>query len=302
MFLSPLWHPFFDATPYDGPGAVSLIERITTPLYINDLPLHRTGMILARASRQLDTTTRPLPETSRINGLSGGRYITTGAADALDLELVGTLIRVHYRDLQRQVAVLEDWLGELLEMRWTHALTSVRTGMAGNPRIESVTPDSAYASAVGSWQVTVPIRCADGAVYRQHPTRLRLSTTPVAVPVGALAVGGTILLEGPLSGAVNIDVLSPSGVRLDRLALLIPVDEALDTGDVCTISLDAPHRILKRTAGGVLTSVYHWRQPSASTGWWQIAPRHADRWRQQYPLLRLSTGGGWHTYVQAEVV
>lgn len=300
MFFGPFWHPIFSPPPTSGPGGVPLPERITVPLWINDLPLQRTGMVLVRAANWLDNLTRPLPDTARLPGLTSGRVVDVMPSAALDLEIVGALVQVPYRTLQSQLARVHDWLLGELELRWAHAPDFVKRGMAGEARVESYTPEAAFASAVGSWRVTVPIRCADSVSYARQPRRLRLSTTPVPVEVRGVAVGGTVLLEGPLSGTVHLDLISPSGVRLERLTLVIPTEEALGSGDVCTIRLDAPHTIEKRTALGVITNVYHWRSLTSSTGWWQIPPRHADRWTGQYPALRLSTGQGWLTYVLGE--
>lgn len=297
-----LWRFLFEGPGADGPTPLpALARRITTPVTINNLPLQRTGLMLAELSgASLTNVTRPTPTSTRVPGLTSGRYAGLQASAPRSYELIGTLIDVEHATLQQQLALLNDWLGDLLEIVWAHAPHALQLGMAGPAQPVPVVPTTVYATARHSWRVTVPIVCADGAVYRRQPRRLWLGQTPTPVEVGGLPVGGLLLLQGPLSGTVTIDVLAPSGVIVDRLVLVIPGDEALAAGDVCTISLDAPHRIVKRTVAGVETPVTHWRDDTASTGWWRILPRFADRARGQWPMLRLSTGTGQYRYHLAE--
>lgn len=274
-------------------------RRVETMLWINDLPLQRTGMILQRPTGWVDDVTRVLPETSRVPGLTGGRYAALPSAPPRDVTITGVLLDVNMDVLQQQLAALNDLLSGELELRWPHAPGFVQYGLAGPLQVEPFNPDKAFVRPDRqTWRVTVTIRCADGAAYARQPRRIRLGTTPKPIALGGLAVGGEIVLEGPLSGAVDIDILSPSGVLLDRLALRGVSLATID--DICTIRLDAPNTIVKRTAGGVESNVYHWRSLSESTRWWKVSPRTADRARGIYPRVRMSTGGGWWTYVLAE--
>ncbi|BAH39304.1 hypothetical protein GAU_2262 [Gemmatimonas aurantiaca T-27] len=277
-------------------------RRIETMLWINDCPLERLGFVLQRPQGWLDDVTRVLPETLRIQGLTGGQYQELAPAPALDIVLEGALIDVSIDQLQMQLAMLRDWLSGLLELRWPHAPQSVRRGRAGPVTVRALKETSAFVSPDRqAWLVSVTIRCADAVAYHRHPRRVRLSTTPRPIMVGGLSVGGVITLVGPLSGEVRLILESPTGVRLAQLALVIPGPEALvDAQDTATIRMDAPNTIVRRNGSGEETNVYHWRPLALNSGWWKVSPEHADRWNGQYPRARLSTGSGWWRYHLAE--
>jgi hypothetical protein len=294
----------FEPPPGGGgsPTPLPWPRQIETMLWINDLPLERTGLILQRPTGWLNDVTRILPETARVNGLTGGRYQELAPGAALDVTLTGALINITHEQLQEQLAMLKDWLSGLLELRWPHAPEFVRTGRAGPPDVVPLDPEKAFVDPDRqAWLITVTIRHADGATYLRHPRRVRLSTTPRAIEVRGLSVGGVIMLEGPLSGEVRIILESPTGVRLNELVLIIPAPEALVTDeDVCLIRLDAPHTIERHDESGEVTNVYHWRSLVPGRPWWQVSPLHADRQQRVYPRVRTSTGAGWLTYALAE--
>lgn len=280
-------------------SVVPLPRKIETMLWINELPLERTGLVLQRPSAWLDNVTRPLLETTRAPGMTGGRYEAIPVASTRDVTLTGVLLDVSIDVLQQQLAALNDVLSGLLELRWPHAPTCIQRGVAGPLQVEPIQPDRAFVSPdAQSWTVSVTIRCVDGAVYHRDPTRVRLSTTPVDLPLDGLPVGGEIVLDAPSSGDVDLDLLSPSGVLLERLALR---SIALATGDTVTVRLDVPHLLTKRTTAPAETSVYSWRSLTASTRWWKASPRHANAARGQYVRAVLSAGAGWWTYVNGSV-
>lgn len=290
----------FTGPPGSG-GGPRPPRRIETMLVVNNLPLQRTGLVLQRATGQLDNVSRVLPETARVPGLTGGRYEEFPAAPARDITLVGWLLDVTHEQLQQQLAMVHDAFDGELELEWPHAPGFVQYGVAGPAQVEPINPDKGYAHPDRqAWRVTIPIRCADGAAYARQPRRIRLGTTPKPIQLGGLAIGGEIVLEGPLTGSVDIDILSPSGVLLDRLALRGVSLPTID--DICTIRLDAPNTLVKRAATGIETPVYHWRSLALSTRWWKVSPRTADRARGIYPRVRLSTGGGWWRYLLAETL
>ena len=269
-------------------------RRVETILWINDTPLQRFGLTLQRPTAWLDGTSRALLETVRVPALTGGRYELLPTVPPRDVTLTGVMLDLPLETQQAALSALTDAFSGLLELRWAHAPNQVMRGMAGPLQVEALNPDKAFVNPDRTaLRVTVVIRCVDAATYARHPKRIRLSTTPKAIPMGGLPVGGEIMLEGPLSGAVDIDILSPSGVLLERMALRTV---ALASGDVLTIRLDAPRLLIKRTVAGVQSNVYHWRSLALSTGWLNASPYHADPARGQYPLVRLSTGAGWWTY------
>lgn len=276
-----------------GTGAVPR-RRVETMLWINDQPLQRLGLTLQRPTSWLDGLARTLPDTQRTPGLTGGRYAALPDTAARDVTLTGVMLDVPLETQRAALSALTDALSGFLELRWPHAPNQVMRGVAGPLQVEPVNPDKAFVHPDRTaLRVTVVIRCVDAANYERHPKRIRLSTTPRAVALGGLPIGGEILLEGPLSGAVDIDLLSASGVLLNRLALRTV---SLAEGDVLTIRLDAPRLLIKRTAAGVQSNVYHWRSLSLSTGWLNASSYHADPARGLYPFVRLSTGAGWWTY------
>ena len=271
---------------------------VPTMLWVNDTPLERFGLVLQRPERWLDQVARPLPETTRLGGLTGGRYERLAPSAARDMVVSGVLLNVSLETLQQQLAALYDAFAGLLELRWPHAPTAIQRGVAGVATVEPYVPEKAFVRPDRQcWRVSIPIRCADSAVYQRQPTRVLLSTTPRALPLRGLPVGGEILLNGPLSGAVDIDLLSPTHVRLQRLALR---NVALATGDVLSIRLDAPHVLIRRTAAGAAENVYGWRSLSLSTRWWKANPRHADAARGQRLFVRVSAGTGWWTFVNGD--
>lgn len=280
-------------------GIPPMPRRIETMLWINEVPLERLGLVLQRPAGWLDGVSRPLLETARMPGMTGGAYEAYAAAQARDITIAGVLLDVSIDVLQQQLAALNDALSGLLELRWPHAPACIQRGVAGPAQVEPLLVDRAFITPDAQcWTVSVTIRCADGAVYDRHPTRVRLSTTPTDLPLRGLPVGGEILLDAPSSGDVDLDILSPSGVLLERLALR---SISLATGDTVTVRLDAPHGLTKRTEAGAVTSVYSWRSLAASTRWWKASPRHADQARGQYVRAVLSAGAGWWTYVNGHV-
>lgn len=279
-------------------AAVPWPRKVETMCWINELPLERTGLVLQRPGAWLDGLARALPETERVPGRTGGPYATLPATPPRDVTLEGYLIDVPMETLQAQLAALEDFLSGLLELRWPHAPGYVQRGLAGPLVVTPFNPDKAFHRPdAQTWRVQVTIRCSDNAVYARHPRRVPLSTTPAIVRTGGLGAGGEILLNGALSGSVNLDLISLAGVRVWRLALR---NVSLGTGDVCRIRLDAPHLITKHTAAGVVTDVYRWRSLAESSRWQQASPRHADRSRGQHLRAVLSAGAGWWTFVPAE--
>lgn len=288
---------FFDPPPPGAPVAPTLPwpRRIEDMLVINELPIQRTGLILQRPTGWLDDLTATTPQTARIRGLSGGRYEALPESRPRTITLEGWLVDVVHEELQQTLRGVRAWLGTgLLEIRWPHARAYLQRGMAGEIIPTPFNIDKAFVNPDRqTWRISIPITCADSLAYSRHPRRIRLSTTARPIRVGAAAVGGEILLTGPITGALDIDILSHSGVLLDRLALR---GVSLEEGDVCRIRLDAPRTISKRTAAGVTTNVYHWRDHLLSTAWPVVSPEHADDTRNQWPLVRLSTGAGWWVY------
>lgn len=279
-------------------AAVPWPRKVETMLWINELPLERTGLVLQRPTGWLDGLARALPETDRLPGRSAGPYASLPVTPWRDVTLEGYLIDVPLETLQQQLAALQDALSGLLELRWPHAPTFVQRGVAGPLEVTPFNADRAFVRPdAQTWRVRCTIRCSDTASYARHPQRVRLSTTPVPLPTAGLGAGGEILLNGPVSGSVNVDLLSLAGVRVWRLALR---EVNLATGEVCRIRLDAPHLITKHTPAGTVTDVYAWRSLAESSRWQQASPRHADRTRAQYQRAQLSAGTGWWTYLLAE--
>ncbi len=288
---------FFDPPP---PGAITAPSlpwprRIEDMLIINRLPIQRTGLVLQRPTGWLDDLSATTPQTARIRGLTGGRYEALPESLPRAITLEGWLIDVRHEDLQQVLQGVRAWLGTgLLELQWPHARDYLQRGMAGQIITTPLNPDKAFTTPDRqTWRVSIPITCADSLAYSRHPRRIRLSTTPRPIRVGAASVGGEILLTGPITGALDIDILSPSGVLLHRLPLR---GVALEEGDVCKIRLDAPRTIAKRTPAGVTTNVYHWRDFTISPEWPVVSPEHSDPERAQWPRVRLSTGAGWWVY------
>ncbi len=270
---------------------------VPTMLWVNNRPLQLAGVTLQRPAGWLDGATRALPEVSRIEAHTGGNYDVLPTVGPRDVALTGVMLGVPLTRQREALGALTDLFTGLVELRWPHAPTQVMRGVAGPITVTTLNEDKAFLldrNGCVPLRVTWVVRCADSATYEQHPERVRLGTTPQPIVLGGLPVGGELLLEGPLSGAVDFDILTASGTLLERLALR---GVSLASGDSCTIRLDAPHTIVKRTALGVESSVYHWRSLTLSSRWFKVNPRYADRTRDQWPQARLSTGAGWLTYV-----
>lgn len=288
--------------PGPGPGPSHTPSppprTVPTMLWVNETPLERYGLVLQRPERWLDSVTRVLPDTTRAPGMTGGPYAGLTAAPPRDLVLTGVLLNVALETLQQQLAALHDAFAGLLELRWPHAPGSLMRGVAGLATVEPYVPEKAFVQPDRQcWRVSIPIRCSDGAVYRRQPTRVYLSTTPAVVPLRGLPVGGEVVLNGPLSGAVDIDLLSPVGAILWRHALR---NVALATGDTLTMRLDAPHRLTRRTAAGASENVYRWRSLTLSSRWGQAVPPAFAVGAPQALRVVLSAGTGWWTYVNAD--
>lgn len=274
---------------------------VTTMLWINDTPLQLTGVTLQQVAGWLDGASRVLPEVDSIDGLTGGLYGPLPATGPRDVVLEGVMLDVPLEQQTAALGALTDLLTGELELRWPHAPHLVMRGVAGPIRVTPLKADKPFVLDTGrrvALKVAVTIRCADSAQYAREPRRVLLSTTPRKVRGGQLPVGGRLVINGPHTGALDIDLLSPSGALLERIALRdapgLPV--VLADGDTCAIRLDAPHLITKRSAAGVETNVYAWRSLSLSTRWWQVHPRHTDAARDQHCLIRLSAGTGVWTY------
>lgn len=288
-----------------APAARASRRRLVpTVVWINNTPVQLAGVRVQRLAGVLNGTARATPQASRVGGFTGGRYAPLVPTQPREIELTGVLLNV---PLEQQRAALDAWFllctGEL-ELRFPHAPTQVIRGVAGTPQVEPLDPEKAYvldAAGCVPLRVTTTIVCADGVAYEQHPHRLRLSTTPTPVPLGSGTVHGRLLLQGPHEGALDVDLLSPGGALLQRLALRdapgAPV--VLADGDVCTAWLSAPFQLVRRTAAGVTTNVLAWRSLEASTPTFLASPWDADPARGQYPLVRLSAGTGWWTFARA---
>ncbi len=282
--------------PEPGPSTPSAPPRtVPTMLWVNETPLERFGLVLQRPERWLDSVTRPLPDSARVPGMTGGRLEPFAASSARDLVLTGVLLNVALETLQQQLAALHDAFGGLLELRWPHAPRALQRGVAGLATVEPYVPEKAFVAPDRQcWRVSLPIRCSDGAVYQRAATRVYLSTTPAVVPIRGLPVGGEIVLNGPLSGACDIDCLSPAGAILWRHALR---GVSLATGDTLSLRLDAPHLLIRRTAAGGTEDVYRWRSLALSSRWQHAAPPPFG----SAPLrVQLSAGTGWWTYLQSD--
>jgi hypothetical protein len=276
-----------------APGVAA--RRIATPLWINDTPLERLGLVLQRAGNRLHNVARPAITVESVPDLTGGRYGQHTAAAPLQFELVGVMLDIALEDQRAGLSALSAFLHRgLLELRTAHAPDEILRGLAGPILAEPLDPARAFVRPDRTGvQVSTTITCADSTRYARQPRRVRLSTAPKQIIQGDLPSGGEITLEGPLSGAVDIDLLSPSGVLLKRLALR---GVALAEGDSLRILLDTPQGLYKRTPDGTLTNVYAWRSLALSDLWWTPTPQFADPARDQWTMLRLSTGAGWYVY------
>ncbi|WP_396216387.1 hypothetical protein [Gemmatimonas sp.] len=292
---------FAGGSSNNAPRAGS-VPFVPTMLWINDTPLQVAGVTLQQPSRWLDGASRALPDVGRATGLTGGQYGSLPTTESRDVLLECVMLGVTLEQEQAALAAFTDLLTGELELRWPHAPNNVMRGVAGPLQVNPVTPAKAFVldmqRRVSLRRVSVTIRCADTAMYSREPRRVMLSTTPRKVRAGDLPVGGRIVVNGPHTGALDIDVLSPSGALLGRLALRdapgLPV--SLATGDTLAIRLDAPHLLTKRTAAGVETNVYAWRSLTLSSRWWRVAGRPGDPARDQHCLVRLSAGTGVWTY------
>lgn len=287
---------FLFAGGSSGAPSPTPLPFVPTMLWVNNTPLQLAGVTLQRPSGWLDDVTRALVDVDRVPGFTGGRYDVLPTVGPRDVTLTGVMLNVSLEQQRDALAALKDLFTGEVELRWPHAPTQVMRGVAGPMAVTSLNEDKAFLlDRYGrvALRVTWTVRCADGALYEQQPKRVRLGTTPKPIRMGTLPVLPELLLEGPLSGSVDFDVLTASGTLLHRLALRTV---SLADGDSCSIRFAAPHTIVKRTALGVETSVYHWRSLALSAAWFPISPFYADRERDQWPLVRLSTGAGWLVY------
>lgn len=278
--------------------------RVTTVVHINETPIQFAGVRVQRVAGVLDGAGRGPIESLSVPGFSGGRVPTIVASTPRQLELIGVMLDVPLAQQSAALRALELLCSGELELRFAHAPTRVLRGVVSGPiRCDAVDPSKAYvldAQGCVALQVTIPIVCADGVAYERYPHRVRLSTTPTPVPLDDVAVHGKLVLQGPHSGPLDIDLLTPGGALVRRLALRdapgLPVSIA--DGDVVTIHLGAPLQILRRTAAGVVTNALAWRAFAASTSHFFASPRDADPARGVFPRVRVSGASGWWTYAR----
>lgn len=269
------------------------MRAVPTMLWIGDTPLESTGFELEQPSLWLDGVTRAAVDTTRATALTGGHY-TPAFSAARTIGLVGTIIDVPMDQLQPHLARIDRLFAGLLPLRWPHAPTHVMYAKAGPVQVEAANPTKAFVRPDKQvWRLRVQLTCADGAIYDRNPQRVRLGTVPKPLLLGSGAVGGTLDINGPISGALDIDLLSPSRVIVERLALR---NVALLAGEVGRIRFDVPTSITRIATDGTETPVLSWRDAGLSTRPWQVTPIRADQARNQFMHLRLSTGDGWYTY------
>lgn len=293
-----LWyHPAFsEGSP---PPASSAIAAITTMCRVNRVPLERVHVIVQRPTGHLGASARAMPEVARVRGYTGGLYAGAPTLQDFTLTIEGVMLVAPLMSQPAYAnAVTDLFVGEV-EIEWAHAPGWIMRGVAGPITVEPMRTDRAFVADVGGdaagkvpLRVLLQVRCADAAVWATEPRRLALSTTPAPIDTGSLPVGGEILINGPHSGALDIDIIGPSGALQQRLALRdvqdLPV--SLAVGDVLTIRRDAPRGLLRTTALGVVTDVYAWRSLTYSTPWRAIPPQDALTGARCYARLSAGTG------------
>lgn len=302
MLLPLWWHPAFsEGSP---PASVATaITTVTTMCRVNRVPLERVSVIVQRPTGHLGSSARTMPSVTRVAGYTGGLYGGAATLQDMVLTIEGVILVAPIADMRAYAnGVTELFVGEV-EIEWAHAPGWIMRGVAGAVAVEPMRPDRAFVADVGGdaagkvpLRVVLQVRCADAAVWATEPRRVALSTTPAPIDTGSLPVGGEILINGPHSGALDIDIYGPSGALQQRHALRdvqdLPV--SLATGDVLTMRLEAPHTLVRTTALGVTTDVYAWRNLDLSTPWRAIPPQDGITGARCY--ARLSAGTGVLTY------
>lgn len=268
--------------------------RVPTACWINNTPIEALGFSLARATDWLSAAVTPRVTVQGSPGLSGGRYATLQESSSLTVSLVGRLRGVTIDTRATVANAFSDALRGLLEVRFPDASDKVLRGLAGPVSVSAPLQFGQFAEP--EVEVRVDIVCADGARYARNATQLILGTTPLAIPLGSLASGGDIFIMGPLTGALDIDLITPNGVRAERHALR-SID--IPSGGYARMRIDPPHALLVYDADGEATSVQEWRSLSLSSRWWQPSSSDANAARAQWPFIRLSTGTGVYRYHQA---
>lgn len=280
--------------PPPAPG-IPIPRRVPTILWIAETPIERLGLQLVRAAGGLhDAALAPLTVTS-YPGLTGGRFETLQTVAPRVIELEGHHIGSDFGARARWLDTLKTALRGRLPIRWADTPDRVAYGVATLTTADSASP---LAWVDPTLRIRVLITCADTASYDRHAAILPLSTTPRAVPLGTLPSGGELGVLGAYDGALSVDLLSPTGVTLERLAL---VDLALAAGEALTVRLDPPHALVLTRADGTQVAVAQWRSVTASSRWWQPSPVARD----QAPRLVLvpadpaDTPVGWYRYHRA---
>lgn len=268
------------------------MSPVRTTCWINRQPIEALGLTVARLDGWLTDVAAPVPTSERLPGLTGGRLARRQASAPRVIELVGTFRPATLAARHALLNALSAALRGRLEVIFPDAPTYAVWAVAG-----PVVPESQTPFTRSELRVRVALHCADGARHALWPSQVYLSTTPRAVPIGSLAVGGEFLINGPLTGDLDIDGIAASGVRIGRHALR---GITIASGGHLRLRADAPYALLYTDAADVTTSVFHWRDVDASTPWWKVSPLHGDAEGNLPVWLRLSTGTGWFRYRRME--
>ncbi len=268
-------------------------DHVTYTVRINRTPIEWYGMRLLEHTGSLSSFATATPEIDKVRGMTGGRVRPLGVTSPRVMSLVGHFLEVDMMTRHKLLNAFTDALRGLLEVTTPDAPNYVLRALAGAVTVDPV--GALYDEP--ALRVTVPLVAPDAARYSRHARIVALGTTPRAVPLGNLPVGGEMVLQGPLSGTVHIDCISPQGQRIYRTTLVIP-ESGVASGGHVRIRLDYPTAILYVDATGVVSSVEHWRSLTSSA-WWFVPALYADAKNGSFCMLRLSTGSGVYRYFEA---
>lgn len=268
--------------------------RIPVACWINNTPCEWLGLTLQRAPQWMSGGAAGATSIERQPGLSGGRYVPLREASDLTITLQGRFRGLTLETRSTAANMFTNALRGMLEIRFPDAPTHVVRGVA-SPAVITPARDNAQ-FAEPDMLISVDIHCADTARYSQNARQIVLGTIPVPVPLGSLPSGGDIYVLGALTGSLDVELYSHTGMRTHVLALR-SID--IPAGGFSRLRIDPPHAVLVYDATGEASSVADWRSLTLSSRWWKPTPFYADASRDLWPMMRLSAGTGVYRYHQA---
>lgn len=284
--------------PYVPVTPIGTAPRIISETgWINNAACEALGMRMVRYDGWMSSGSTAPVQPRMMPGTTGGRYAGLQSSAPLQLALEGNFLEVTVDDRVAAANACANALRGLLEIRFADAPDRVIRGVAGPIQFTPLTNNFFTTSRrAGAVRASIPITCVDSARYAQNARQIILGTMPVPVPLGSLPSGGDIYVLGALTGSLDIELYSHTGLRTHVLALR---DIDIDADGFARVRIDPPHAVLVYAADGEASSVANWRSLTLSSRWWKPTPYHADSARALWPMLRLSAGTGVYRYHQA---